>query len=149
KRFRSVSGTTTCARDSAPLGFGELGRGLYTLGGGGGDLVDDRAELAVDVLGASAGVRFRRLQLRGQLGLLRLESGDALPERAGCGAEVLEPARRPPAGGGRRGCGGGFPFRIRRRVPAADLLRSGVGEPGRECGALVRRVGFLEVAVVV
>lgn len=88
---------------------GELVGGFFPLGGRGGDLVGDGAQLAVEVLEfAFVSVGLRSFQRGGDLGLLGFEFDDFLFQDADVFAEFADVARGGfGLAGGRRGEGGG------------------------------------------
>jgi hypothetical protein len=116
---------------------GELGGGCFPGSRGGGELVNNRGEFAVQML-RLAGLRvgLRRFQSGGEFVLLGLEPGDLLLKLADLDAELFQIGRvgflcvgnglcrLPPAGLG---------FRLR-------LFGPGIGETGGERGPGVGRL---------
>ena len=123
--------------------FLESGGGFFPVGSGGGELVDDAAEFAVEVLGLTGSrIGFRSFEFGGEFGLLGFEHGDGFFQLADLFAEFTNFVRC----GFFRGWGG---FGFGDWLWCGVLFRSGVSEAGGERGAGVASFRFFQVVVVV
>jgi len=122
----------------------QAARGFFPVGGGGCDLIDDTAEFAIQLLGATgSGVGFGRFQRGGEVGLFGLELSDEFFELADLLATFANFV------GGGFGCGGRGLLGNCGGLWLSRLFRPGVAEAGGEGSAGVAGVGFFQKIIVV
>jgi len=95
-RYKPSEGRNFAKADfSGFFHFFELGGGFFPVGGGEGELVDDAAEFAIEMLGlAGSGISFRSLEFGGEFCLLGFERGDGFFQLADLFAEFTDFVRR-------------------------------------------------------